>query len=71
LYLKVGLKDAHLVLDVGCGSGFVTRDIARLTKGIVIAIDGSSHLLEVAKEILYNYTNTTIVKEMHNNYHCE
>ena len=32
LYLEVGLKDAKLVLDVGCGSGFVTRDVARLTK---------------------------------------
>jgi SAM-dependent methyltransferase len=60
LYLKVGLKDAHLVLDVGCGSGFVTRDIARLTKGTIVAIDGSVHLLDVAKKILDDYTNTTI-----------
>ena len=51
LYLEVGLKDARLVLDAGCGSGFVTRDIARLTKGIVIAIDGSTHLIDVAKRI--------------------
>jgi SAM-dependent methyltransferase len=60
LYLKVGLKDACLVLDVGCGSGFVTRDIARLTKGSVVAIDGSTHLITVAKKILGEYRNTTI-----------
>ena len=60
LYLEVGLKDVRLVLDVGCGSGFVTRDIARLTKGNVIAIDGSSHLVDVAKKILKGYSNTKI-----------
>ena len=56
LYLEVGLKDARLVLDVGCGSGFVTRDIAHLTKGRVIAIDGSSQLIEVAKKTLKEYS---------------
>jgi ubiquinone/menaquinone biosynthesis C-methylase UbiE len=60
LYLKVGLKDATTVLDVGCGSGFVTRDIARLTKGKVIGIDGSPRLLDVAKKTLTEYTNTAI-----------
>jgi ubiquinone/menaquinone biosynthesis C-methylase UbiE len=60
LYLKVGLKDAPLILDVGCGSGFVTRDIARLTKGTVIATDGSTRLLTVAKKLLSQYTNTMI-----------
>jgi ubiquinone/menaquinone biosynthesis C-methylase UbiE len=60
LYLKVGLKDAHLILDVGCGSGFVTRDIARLTKGTVLAIDGSSSLLTVAQKILSEYSNVFI-----------
>jgi ubiquinone/menaquinone biosynthesis C-methylase UbiE len=57
LYLKVGMKDARLILDVGCGSGFVTRDIARLTKGTVIAIDGSISLLTFAHKILKEYTN--------------
>jgi len=60
LYLEVGLKDAKLVLDVGCGSGFVTRDIARLTKGRVIGIDGSSSLIDVAKKILKEYSNTKL-----------
>ena len=60
LYLEVGLKDSQLVLDVGCGSGFVTRDIAQLTKGIVIAIDGSKHLIDVAKKVLKDYTNARL-----------
>lgn len=60
LYLEVGLKDAKLVLDVGCGSGFVTRDIARLTKGKVIGIDGSPSLIDVAKKILKDYSNTKL-----------
>jgi len=62
LYLTVGLKDARLILDVGCGSGFVTRDIARLTKGTVIAIDGSMRLLEVAKKTLGEYSNVILIK---------
>jgi SAM-dependent methyltransferase len=62
LYLKVGIKDAQLILDVGCGSGFVTRDIAFLTKGIIIAIDGSDHLLRVAQQILADHPNTIICK---------
>ena len=60
LYLKVDLKDALLVLDVGCGSGFVTRDIARLTSGFVVAIEGSEDLILVAKNTLKDYSNTTI-----------
>lgn len=57
LYLEVGLKTASRVLDVGCGSGFVTQDIARLTQGVVYALDGSSSLLKVALKILKNYSN--------------
>lgn len=63
LYLKVGIKDADLILDVGCGSGMVTRDILRLTKGKVIAIDGSSQMIEVAKQVLSDYDNVELKKE--------
>jgi len=60
LYLEVGLKDAKLILDVGCGSGIVTRDIARLTKGRVIGIDGSKDMIEVAKNVLKSYKNVEL-----------
>ena len=63
LYLKVGIKDADLILDVGCGSGMVTRDIAHLTKGKVIAIDGSNEMIDVSKEVLKNYDNVKLKKE--------
>lgn len=62
LYLKVGVNDAAFLLDVGCGSGFVTRDISKLTKGKVIAIDGSDSLLKVAQHILTDYRNTILCK---------
>lgn len=60
LYLEVGLKDAEITLDVGCGSGIVTRDIARLTKGRVIGIDGSSDLIKVAVNVLKDYENVVL-----------
>ena len=60
LYLKVGLKDAELILDVGCGSGMVTRDIAHLTKGKVIAIDGSKEMIKVARKVLSIYNNVEL-----------
>ena len=60
LYLKIGIKDAGKILDVGCGSGMVTRDIAHLTKGKVIGIDGSKEMINVAKKILKNYKNVEL-----------
>lgn len=60
LYLDIGLKDAELILDVGCGPGMVTRDIAHLTKGKVIAIDGSKEMIKVAKEVLKVYKNVEL-----------
>ena len=60
LYLEVGLKDADIILDVGCGSGTVTRDIARLTKGRVIGIDGSRDMIKVAKNILKDCKNAEL-----------
>jgi len=60
LYLKVGLKDATQILDVGCGTGVVTRDIARLTKGLVTGIDGSAEMVSVAQTILTKYHNVRL-----------
>jgi len=61
LYLEVGLKDADTILDVGCGSGTVTKDIARLTKGLVVGMDGSKNMAKVAKDILKGNDNVQIV----------
>jgi len=60
LYLDVGVKDAELILDVGCGSGFVTRDIANLTKGRVVGVDGSADMIRMAKNVLEDYKNVDL-----------
>jgi SAM-dependent methyltransferase len=60
LYLEAGLKEADITLDVGCGSGMVTRDIARLTKGIVIGVDGSAEMIKVAQKVLQDYGNVRL-----------
>jgi SAM-dependent methyltransferase len=52
IYVEAGLKDAALVLDVGCGSGIVTRDIVNHTNGRVVAIDDSLEMIKTAKEVL-------------------
>jgi len=62
LYLKVGIKDAKKILDVGCGSGMVTRDIVHLTKGKVTALDGSDDMINVAKKVLNGYENVELKK---------
>lgn len=57
LYLRVGMKDADSVLDIGCGSGMVTRDIANLTAGMVTGIDESSDMIDVARRVLNDHDN--------------
>jgi len=39
LYEKVNLREKRLILDVGCGTGVITREIASLTRGHVVGID--------------------------------
>lgn len=39
LYERAGLRQARRVLDVGCGSGAVTADLAQATDGEVVAVD--------------------------------
>lgn len=43
LWQRMGLQEGMTVLDVGCGPGLVSQDLARVvgSKGRVIAIDGS------------------------------
>ena len=60
LYLKVGLKDAERIIDVGCGSGVVTRDIAQMTQGVVFGIDESIDMIDVASQILNQNKNTCL-----------
>jgi ubiquinone/menaquinone biosynthesis C-methylase UbiE len=61
LYLRIGIKDAGIILDVGCGSGIVTRDLAHLTNGFVIGIDESADMIHEAKRITEPYTNIILM----------
>jgi len=61
LYKKIGLKKASLVLDVGCGSGVVTRDIAKFTEGKVISVDGSKNMIKVASDVLKKNKNIDLL----------
>ena len=55
LYIESGLKDADIILDVGCGSGHVTKDIANFSKGKIISVDGSLDMIKVAGDTLKDY----------------
>jgi len=57
IYIKAGLKDAGLVLDVGCGSGSVTKDLAAHTNGTVIALDDSLDMVDTARKMLRDSDN--------------
>jgi ubiquinone/menaquinone biosynthesis C-methylase UbiE len=55
IYIKAGLKDATCILDVGCGPGGVTKDIANHTNGEVYAIDDSPDMIENARKVLQGH----------------
>ncbi|KAA0011014.1 MAG: methyltransferase domain-containing protein [Thermoplasmata archaeon] len=54
------MKDAKLVLDVGCGSGAVTKDVCNHTNGYVIAIDDSLDMIKIAKKVLKGVRNVQL-----------
>src|SRR3989338_7098077 len=48
---KLDLKGAEHVLDVGCGDGRITAEIAkRVPNGSVLGIDASAGMIEEAKK---------------------
>jgi SAM-dependent methyltransferase len=59
LYERVGLKDAARVLDVGCGTGAVTLDIAEHTSGQVVGVDIDAEKLEEAERALGHLPNVS------------
>lgn len=51
LITKMDLKGSETVLDIGCGDGKVTSEIAtHLIKGCIIGIDSSEDMIELAQE---------------------
>jgi ubiquinone/menaquinone biosynthesis C-methylase UbiE len=63
LYKKVDLKNRNKILDVGCGTGAVTLDIALLTGGEVVGIDIDSEKLAEAKKALAEIHEMTRVTQ--------
>jgi len=56
LIVKLNLQDYEHILDIGCGDGKVTAEIAsHLPKGKIIGIDNSSSMIELAQR---NFPNT-------------
>jgi ubiquinone/menaquinone biosynthesis C-methylase UbiE len=60
LYEKVDLKNRQHILDVGCGTGVITKDIALLTVGKVVGIDIDCEKLELARKYLIKVPNVTL-----------
>jgi len=49
---KLGLTGSETVLDIGCGDGKVTAEIARLLpKGQVVGVDSSSDMVRMARDV--------------------
>lgn len=60
LYQRVGLAQARTVLDVGCGNGAVTRDLALLSRGHVTAVDVDPHMVAEAQANLRDLKNVKV-----------
>ena len=50
LYERAGLAQAARVLDVGCGSGAVTQDLAACTPGRLVAVDVDAAMVRRTRE---------------------
>jgi ubiquinone/menaquinone biosynthesis C-methylase UbiE len=62
LYERVELKNKKRILDVGCGTGAVTEDLALLTSGEVVGIDNDPEKLEHAKKLLKGAENVRLME---------
>ncbi len=62
LYEKVELKNKKDILDVGCGTGAVTLDIAQSTNGHVVGIDIDSEKFEEARRALSKIRNIKLMQ---------
>jgi len=54
--------DTDSILDIGCGTGKLTIELARLaSKGYIVGIDPSEEMLEKAKEVSENVKNVRLM----------
>lgn len=63
IYRKIGLKGAKRILEVGCGTGVITKEIREKTSGEMVAIDKDSVLItrvtEQIPKVKFYSENTT------------
>lgn len=52
LYVEAGLARCARVLDLGCGPGAVTADVAEASGGAVVAVDAASDMMSSAQDYL-------------------
>lgn len=50
LYSITGIKDSHKVLDLGCGSGVITAELAETVGGSTFGLDINLDILEIAAQ---------------------
>src|SRR5690348_3319375 len=60
---KLRLKEGYTAIDVGCGSGSITVELALQTKGKVYAIDSDQDAIDLTQKNLLKFgvTDNTIV----------
>lgn len=61
LYRAAKIASARRVLDVGCGNGLITNDLARLSRGHVVGIDQDPHMVAAAEQNLARRRNSRIL----------
>ena len=52
---KLRLKEGYTTIDVGCGSGSITVELALQTKGIVYAIDSDPDAIDLTQKNLLKF----------------
>ncbi len=50
LYRRVRLASRESVLEVGCGDGLITREMAEICRGRVMGVDIDPQMVQIAKE---------------------
>jgi SAM-dependent methyltransferase len=60
LYERIGVAEAPRVLDVGCGDGSVTEDVAALRTGPLVAVDVNPLMVERARRRLARFEHVTV-----------
>lgn len=59
---RLPLRGDETVLDAGCGSGRVTKELVdRVPRGSVIGVDGSPSMVETARDVLAGNDRVTLI----------